>query len=362
MHAKVDQAFQKSLVAIKNAVDDEAKKKSQDTTRDHLRGFTRTIPIYLMVCDDKQITLANYETKTDPQTFQEISSITAEQFCLLKNGCVDENGKVSGFFNEVIFNNSIQKFYKLKNELANYFDETINNDIFNFIPTQKTNQVFTPKKLVKEMVDKLEETIPGLFTNKTHKFLDPYCKSGLYLAEVIKRLYIGLQNEIVDVQERIKWIFENQIYGICPSDILVKLVSNYLSAGRKDLALNLQKYENECNFKNPNWFSDAIKKWWGDAMKFDVIIGNPPYQEKDGGAQASASALYQYFVDAAFSFANVKYVSLITPSRWMTGGKGLDDFRARMLENQNLMYLYDYCDASTCFPDNEIKGGKLFFV
>ena len=357
LYAKVDQAFQKSLKAIKNAVDDEAKKKSEDAIRDHLRGFTRTIPIYLMVCDDKQITLANYETKTDPQTFQEISSITAEQFRLLKNGCVDENGKVSGFFNEVIFNNSIQKFYKLKNELANYFDETINNDIFNFIPTQKTNQVFTPKKLVKEMVDKLEETILGLFTNKTHKFLDPYCKSGLYLAEIIKRLYIGLQNEIVDEQERIKWIFENQIYGICPSDILVKLVSNYLSAGRKDLVLNLQKYENDCNFKNPNWFSDAIKKWWGDAMKFDVIIGNPPYQEKDGGAQASASALYQYFVEAAFLFANVKYVSLITPSRWMTGGKGLDDFRARMLENRNLMYLYDYCDASTCFPDNEIKGG-----
>ena len=364
---EIPDAFEKSINDLHNAREKQDKRQKEDKLRNHLRSFTRTIPIYLMIFGDEKITLNNYETYADDATFEKISGISKDDFLILKNGDKDEHGETRGVFHATNVNASFQHFLNLKKELANYFDSKATDDIFNYIPNQKTNQIFTPKAVVKEMVDQLAANNPDLFTNKNHKFLDIYCKSGLYLGEIIKRLNVGLEKVIPDAQERIRWIFKNQIYGICPSDILLKLASNYLCADRKDLHSNLQvcqAYEDLKNLNDANKLALAIANLWKDLeMKFDVIIGNPPYQEEDGGPYASARPLYQYFMSAAFSFPNVKYVSLITPSRWMTGGKGLNNFRAEMLENKNLIYIYDYCDSKRIFPDNDIMGGgKLFFI
>jgi type II restriction enzyme len=192
----------------------------EDDVRARLRGFARTIPSFLMAYGDEQTTLASFDKQIKDDVFKEVTGITLSQFATLRD--------TYHFFDETVFNESVQEFMKKRKELSNYFDEGQSEDIFDYIPAQKTNQIFTPKRVVKMMVDALEQENPDIFTNPDKTFADLYMKSGLYITEIIKRLYVGLKSQIPDNDARLKHIIEHQVYGFAPTEIIYHIAHNYI--------------------------------------------------------------------------------------------------------------------------------------
>lgn len=209
----------------------------EDEVRDHLRGFSRTIPSFIMAYGDGDLTLANFDTKTEAGVFQEVTGITIDDFRFLRDGgeyTAPETGESTHFaghlFDEVVFNDSVEEFWKKKQQLADYFDESHDEDIFDYIPPQKTNQIFMPRWVVSMMVDQLEENNPGCFDNPSKTFADLYMKSGLYITEIVKRLYRseGLKAAFPDEKERIRHILQKQVYGMAPTRIIYLIATNYI--------------------------------------------------------------------------------------------------------------------------------------
>lgn len=216
---------------------EQEKKSIEDSVRDHLRGFSRTIPAFLMAYGDDAVTLENFDKVIPDEVFLEVTSITLDQFRFLRDGgsykdesTGEEKQFVGNLFDPVVFNDSIKEFLRLKIKLANYFEETSTEDIFDYIPSQKTNQIFTPKWVVKKMVDMLEEENPGCFDMPDKTFIDLYMKSGLYIAEIVKRLYQSkeIQKLYPDREERLKHIFKEQVYGLAPTEIIFNIATNFI--------------------------------------------------------------------------------------------------------------------------------------
>lgn len=227
----------KSIIEQMERHEEEKKKKDvEDTVRDHLRGFSRTIPSFIMAYGDEQLKLSNFDDYTEDDVFLEVTGITEDEFRFLRDGgeYVDENGETKQFsghlFDETVFDDSIQEFLRKKAELADYFNESHIEDIFDYIPPQKTNQIFTPKWVVKKMVDQLEVENPGCFDDPNNTFADLYMKSGLYITEIIKRLYRSnkMKEYYPDNTERLKHIIENQVYGMAPTRIIFLIATNYI--------------------------------------------------------------------------------------------------------------------------------------
>ena len=216
----------------------EAKKQAlEGNIRDHLRGFSRTIPSFLMAYGDEGTTLANFDQIIPADVFQEVTSVTVDQFRLLRDGgdvTDPETGGVTHFegqlFDPVVFDDSVQEFIALRGRLANYFDEGQDEDIFDYVPPQRTNQIFTPRRVVTHMLDLFERENPGCFDDPDHTFADLYMKSGIYIAEVIKRLYNSprMRELIPDDRERLDHILERQVFGIAPTEIIYQISTHYI--------------------------------------------------------------------------------------------------------------------------------------
>ena len=205
--------------------------------RDRLRGFARTIPSFIMAYGDDKLVLKNFETYPKEEVFKDVTSVTIDEFKMLRDGFEytdEETGEKKkfpgGVFAEDVFDSSVQEFLNKKRELADYFAETSEEDIFDYIPPQKTNQIFTPKKVVQMMVDQLVETEPHIFESSDKTFVDFYMKSGLYITEIVKRLYRNkvLKSIIPDDKERVKHILECQVFGFAPTQIIYDITMSYI--------------------------------------------------------------------------------------------------------------------------------------
>ncbi len=238
---KVTEFIDNSSDKIIETIETSRKAKEMDTienqVRDRLRGFSRTIPSFLMAYGDDTVTLASFDKVIPDNVFLEVTSITLSQFRFLRDGgpYTDETtGEEKMFkgqlFDPIVFDDSVKEFLHKKEQLANYFEEGQKEDIFDYIPPQKTNQIFTPKKIVKKMVDLLEEENPGCFDDPHKTFIDLYMKSGLYIAEIVKRLYQSdnMRKLYPDDEERLSHIFEEQVYGLAPTEIIYRIAVNFI--------------------------------------------------------------------------------------------------------------------------------------
>lgn len=247
----------------------------EDNIRDHLRGFSRTIPSFLMAYGtDKEVTLANFDTIVPEDVFKDVTSITLEDFRFLRDGGDykdEETGETKRFdgqlFDPVVFDDSVKEFLSLRKKLANYFDESTEGDIFDYIPPQKTNQIFTPKKVVREMVDMLEKENPGCFDDPSKTFADLYMKSGLYIAEIVKRLYRSdnMKRLFPDGNERLRHIFAEQVYGLAPTEIIYRITLSFLLGFSDEISIEKHNLRlcNSLQYTKEGDLEDKLEELYG---------------------------------------------------------------------------------------------------
>ncbi len=283
-----------------------------------------------------------------------------------------------------------------------------NPDVLSCIANLSNDEVFTPPDFANRMLDTLAESWANdhnganLWSNPDVRFLDPVTKSGVFLRGITRRLTEGLADQMPDLASRVDHILTRQVFGIGITQITALLARRSVYCSKyADGEHSIAK-----NFTSPSgniWFERTEHAWtkkgrcrycgtnreildrgdeqethayafihtddinariaelFGDDMQFDVIIGNPPYQLSDGGHGTSAAPIYQLFVEKAFDL-DPRYAVFVTPSRWMAGGKGLGEFRERMLSDKRLRAIVDYPKLYEAFPGVKIRGGVSYFL
>lgn len=267
-----------------------------------------------------------------------------------------------------------------------------NPDVLSCLANLSSDEVFTPPEVANAMLDMLPQEI---FRDPDARFLDPACKTGIFLREIAKRLLDGLEDRIPNRQERIDHIFHKQLYGIAITELTSLLGRRSLYCSKHANSIYsitpFEEAEGNIRFKRieHTWDGNGKCQYCGASkeqfdrgddlethayefihikstkelynMKFDIIIGNPPYHLETGGAGKQAKPIYDHFVNQAKKL-KPRYLSMITPSRWFAGGMGLDSFRENMMNDCHTRYLVDFLNAKDCFPQNSIGGGVSYFL
>jgi hypothetical protein len=282
-----------------------------------------------------------------------------------------------------------------------------NPDVLTCIANLSNDEVFTPPEFANQMLDSLanawaaSNSGANIWENTDVTFLDPCTKSGVFLREIVKRLNEGLTRKIPDLTERIDHILTKQVFGIGITQLtsLIARRSVYCSKYANGIHSVARTFANEdgniwfdrtehswsngrCSFCGANKaeyarsrelethayafihsddVQSSLSSMFGEKMHFDVIIGNPPYQLSDGGFGTSAVPIYQNFVEQAKNL-EPRFLAMVVPARWFSGGRGLDKFRESMLNDNRLRVIADFPDSNDVFPGTQIKGGVCYFL
>lgn len=282
-----------------------------------------------------------------------------------------------------------------------------NPDVLTCIANLSNDEVFTPPEFANRMLDDLAKSWAtryngaDIWADKTVRFLDPFTKSGVFLREITVRLTKGLAGEIPNLEDRVNHILTRQVFGIGITQLTSLLARRSLycskhANGEHSIARGFDTpdgnvwfqriehtwgetkcifcgaprvvLERETGLENyayafihTNDIAARLEELFGENMQFDVIIGNPPYQMKGGAGGTSDSSIYHLFVEQAQKL-EPKYLSMVIPSRWLAGGRGLDDFRREMLGSHKLIRLVDFPISKDVFPNVEVMGGICYFL
>jgi site-specific DNA-methyltransferase (adenine-specific) len=282
-----------------------------------------------------------------------------------------------------------------------------NPDVLTCIANLSNDEVFTPPEFANRMLDTLaaawaaDNGKANLWADKSVRFFDPFTKSGIFLREITKRLTEGLKDDIPDLQERVNHVLTNQVFGIAITHLTSLLArrSVYCSKHANGTHSVAKSFKSDAGniwfermkhtwaggkckfcgapktifdrkeglethayaFIHTNNIKARLTEIFGGKMQFDVIIGNPPYQMTGGAGGSSDSSIYHLFVEQAMKL-EPRYLSMVTPARWLAGGRGMDEFRANMLSSGNLKELVDYPVSKDVFPGVEVKGGIAYFL
>jgi site-specific DNA-methyltransferase (adenine-specific) len=282
-----------------------------------------------------------------------------------------------------------------------------NPDVLTCIANLSNDEVFTPPEFAGRMLDTLAQGWAAgnkgadIWADSKVTFLDPCTKSGVFLREIVSRLNKGLEAEIPNLQTRVDHILTKQIFGIGITRLTSLLARRSLycskhATGEHSVAKGFESDDGHIWFERTehDWVgnkcrycsaprlifdraegsethayafihTDDIKarfaELFGDEMQFDVIIGNPPYQLAGGGGGTNDSPIYHLFVEQAIRL-NPKFVSMVIPSRWMAGGRGMDEFRKTMLADHHIGHLVDYPNSAQVFPGVDLKSGVCYFL
>jgi len=290
---------------------------------------------------------------------------------------------------------------------ANFTLRGRNPDVLTCIANLSNDEVFTPPEFANRMLDTLAEAWAAnhngadIWADETVRFLDPCTKSGVFLREITRRLTLGLENKIPDLSERVNHILTEQVFGIgitqltsmlarrsvycskhaTSSHSIAQFSTNddgnilfqhtnhrwilkkciFCGAGQSVFDRDARLENHAYSFIHTRNIRARITELFGENMQFDVIIGNPPYQIDDGGFGASAVPIYNKFVEQAKKL-EPRILTMVIPSRWLFGGRGLDMFRKAMLNDNRIRKLVDYPDSRAVFPSVDVAGGICYFL
>lgn len=383
----------------KEDIELQQKKKEQKDQRSKaisiLRGISIRIPLMVYgaeLTDEQDVTVDNFTEIIDDKSWEEFmpKGVTKEMF-----------KQFSKYYDSEIFveaGNRIRNITKYADtlnptertkEIANLFATFKNPDKETVLTPWRTVNMhmgdtiggynfYDEKYIVTIEKPRLilnGEVTTDVINNKSSKVLELNSKSGLYPLYVSYSIFrqrcLDTDAKKLDEElEKALWeeTLKENIYVVTKTK-MGKSITKRTLAGYDDLDTNIMCYENlindlTCNSEKAKDIILSPKSWDKGSekiMKFNAIVGNPPYQESDGGAGASAKPLYNLFTEASMEL-NPNYISLIMPSRWMTGGKGLDDFRNKIIDDKRFMVLHDYFNAKECFSNVEIKAGICYFL